>query len=481
MAKKGSLFLLIKSLTKSEKRYLKLHMLNGKADANHIRLFDLVDKQQEWNEAVIKKAFEGEAFAKQLHVTKIYLAELIMRSLRNYHTDSSVTTQLLDLLRDIEILFDKELYDHCQYQIEKAEKLATMHERQALLIEINSWKRRLLIARSAQDRTAIGSMLQTEQEAITKLGHLNEYWSKTLNPPRTLLSWNLPKELNAANASTLQSIVLHHHLLYLYYFMNNQPGKAEKEITKLISILEQHPHRIKDDPSSYVTAISNKISILFREKRWKDIEQLMQRMRQVPEQYKLNTENKFTIRLWLRIYNLELELYRDTQQLDKGLKLAKEVAAYIDKHDKAIPGDYRIMLQFQLATLYFYNNDLSKSLDLVNEMMNTNFGDVRNDLQCFVRILNLMIHFELKNIMVLRYAIDNARRFFKKKTRDKTQYEPMLSMFSALTHAAPPDYKSILRKTHAELYSKNSATALAINDYINMEWWLKKCGNAIKR
>src|SRR5215207_9441723 len=103
MAKKGNLFLLIKSLSKSEKRYFKLFVANGKSDANYLQLFEAMDRQEQFDEEAIRKKFKGKAFASQLHVAKIYLSELILKSLRNYHANDSVNGQILDLIRDTEI------------------------------------------------------------------------------------------------------------------------------------------------------------------------------------------------------------------------------------------------------------------------------------------------------------------------------------------------------------------------------------------
>src|SRR6267143_6604241 len=107
MAKKGSLFLLIKSLTKAEKRYIKVFSGGGKDDSIYQLLFDAIDQQKEYDEEEIRKIFKGDKFLDQLHVTKIYLSELILKALRNYNAKSNINSELLTLLGDIEILFGK--------------------------------------------------------------------------------------------------------------------------------------------------------------------------------------------------------------------------------------------------------------------------------------------------------------------------------------------------------------------------------------
>ena len=148
MTKKGNIFHLITSLSKSEKRYFKTSLSEKAVNKNYVKLFNIIDKQTEYDENEIRKVFKDEKFVKQLHVTKIYLTELILKNLRSYHSDKSINSKLINILNDIEILFDKELYDLAYYRIKKAEKLALDYERLPYLLEILSWKRKLYKAKT---------------------------------------------------------------------------------------------------------------------------------------------------------------------------------------------------------------------------------------------------------------------------------------------------------------------------------------------
>ena len=53
-----------------------------------------------------------------------HLYRLILKSLRSYHTSISKDAELKDLLRNVEILYYKELYNQCHYGLKKAENLA---------------------------------------------------------------------------------------------------------------------------------------------------------------------------------------------------------------------------------------------------------------------------------------------------------------------------------------------------------------------
>ena len=57
MVKKDRLFELIKSLSKSEKRYFKLFCSSESGKSNYLKLFDAIDKQEVYNERIHQKTF----------------------------------------------------------------------------------------------------------------------------------------------------------------------------------------------------------------------------------------------------------------------------------------------------------------------------------------------------------------------------------------------------------------------------------------
>lgn len=74
MVPSTDLFELIKALSGSEKRYLKLYAasIGGKKDSAYLRLFDAVNRMTEYDERLLKQQLKNEAFVKQLSVAKNY-------------------------------------------------------------------------------------------------------------------------------------------------------------------------------------------------------------------------------------------------------------------------------------------------------------------------------------------------------------------------------------------------------------------------
>lgn len=142
MKKNEELFYLIQSLSKSEKRYFKLSA-GGQDDAEYLQLFDAIESQKVYDEALIKEQFKHKAFVVQLTTIKNYLKQRILLSLRGYHAKLSVQAELLDILRNIEILYNKGLYEICNAEIKRAEKKAEKFQQNNLLYQILEWKQKI--------------------------------------------------------------------------------------------------------------------------------------------------------------------------------------------------------------------------------------------------------------------------------------------------------------------------------------------------
>ena len=133
------LFKLIKSLSKSEKRFFKLSSSLQSGDKNYLKIFDFIEKQNEYNEEKLKVEFSKEIFIKHLPSQKNHLYKLILKSLRSFHSEESVISILKQEIKNIEILYNKALYkEWLDFIQEKYHNETTALKNQVKLIIGNS-------------------------------------------------------------------------------------------------------------------------------------------------------------------------------------------------------------------------------------------------------------------------------------------------------------------------------------------------------
>lgn len=118
------LFELIKSLTKSEKRSFKLFAkrVGGDAESKYLKIFDVMDKMNRYEEAAIMKKLPGVSktqFANQ----KSHLYGQILASLRLSHLKVDIDIELREQLDYIRVLYKKGLYFQSLRLLERAKKV----------------------------------------------------------------------------------------------------------------------------------------------------------------------------------------------------------------------------------------------------------------------------------------------------------------------------------------------------------------------
>lgn len=135
---KDSLFVLIKSLSKSEKGYFKKYSnFHGRSREKntYVKIFDAINLQVTYNEPKLLRKFRNESFINQFSVAKNYLYNTILDCLETYH--KSITIELRSILTWTEILLEKGLLTQAKKMLRKAKKLAEKHAMSSYIVEIN--------------------------------------------------------------------------------------------------------------------------------------------------------------------------------------------------------------------------------------------------------------------------------------------------------------------------------------------------------
>lgn len=483
MAKKEHLFSLIHSLNQAEKRYFKIFCFSQKVDSNYLKLFEFLKKQEIYDEQKLRNKFKGERFLKQLHVTKNYLYQLLLKSLRNFHSTISADAEIKSLLRNVEILFSKELYDTSFSELKKAEKLANKFENLNALLEILHWKKKFVLNKSGTETLLLKNIVHEEKDVLENIFLQNENWELTssvfqiFKTDKKRLEDFLQKK--PPKDAPLQRQISFYNLKYIFDVINQEASKGLESLDYIIDLFEKHPARIKDDPSSYARVMNNKVSFFIFQKQYIPVLPLLKKIRSIPTTYQLKNANQFSIKLRLRTYNIELEMYRDLKEFQKGIEVIETIEKDLLENDKIVPPDYQVMLRYQFAYIYFMQKDYSNSLKWVNEIIQTPYKNYRKDLQSYSRILNLMIHFELGNIIVLKYAVENCRRFLRKPTEFRgTQHvlpfaKVLLHFFAKICNAPHATYQEHFQRLEKDLLeSEPRILDENILDYLDIKSWL---------
>src|SRR5580692_2787123 len=182
-----TLFQLIKSLEKSEKRNFKLYIRRNSSSENlkSIQLFDAMDKMDEYDETELLKKNKN-LRKQQLSNAKAHLFREILSSLRLIRHEENIDIQLHEQLDFARILYNKGLYLQSLRTLDRIKENAKEHHQVTFLLQVLFFEKTieaLHITRSMQDRA---ERLTEEVDEVNGRLQLISRWS---NLSLELYSW----------------------------------------------------------------------------------------------------------------------------------------------------------------------------------------------------------------------------------------------------------------------------------------------------
>ena len=427
------LFQLIKSLTRQEKRYFKLyaarHAIEGQN--KYALLFDAIDAQETYDEAAIRERFQDEAFVRQLHVVKNYLYQNILNSLRHFHESQSEDRFNIEM-RHAELLFNKGLYKQSEKALGKAKALATEHEHFLQLLEVYRWEHQ--IAHSRNDFKMLTEYVEKgiEEEFVLIARYQNFLEFQALNDRVFIPYWQKgairnesekaalrrlfaePKFQSADHAQSFNARYFYYNARFSYHFFIGELAESYEYVQQLVALFENLDRkRLKGKLVRYFSsALINLYIVQQRLGLFEEIPQTLAKLRNVPAE---SPDQKR--RLFVRSFNLEVDLYLSTGQFTKGIAQISPLEQVFQEYLSAVDKQQRLGVYYNLAYLYFGAGDYNRALDWINLLLQDPDLKTREDIHCFGRILHLIIHYELGNDQLLEYAVQSASRFLSRRQR----------------------------------------------------------------
>ncbi|MCP4443649.1 MAG: hypothetical protein GY810_32495 [Aureispira sp.] len=417
---------LIHALTKSEKRYFKLFVKNigGKAQTNYIKLFDAIVAQSEYNEAKIKKKFDKEKFVKQLSVTKHYLFKLILKSLLNFHNDH-IETEIYDGLKQVRILYDKQLFDIALHQLERLQKLALDNDKIVVLPIIAEWLLSLQnthFAYQKYDLQQFDNLVRFGEDYIATFRAQYQYlviWSRLCFYSRKVTYSRKIRTIAAANIEnpllqelpqeSFRSQILFHSILAISHQICAQYKESLKHIVALLKLFEDNPNLQMVYNREYTTTLGNGIVLTNRMQEWDLLDKILEQAQQA----KTSTRMSY-ITLQICIYNAalpRLEIYGTVEAIENKVK---EVDSFLHEEWEAIPPAAQMTLCFFIARIWFALEKYDRVIIYLEKVLAHN-KKLLPTVHSSAKILLLLTHNEQGEHLMLPYAVRSTYRYLKHK------------------------------------------------------------------
>ncbi len=432
MIASDELYKLVKSLSQSEKRFFKIyasrHVIGNGND--YVRLFDAIALQKNYNEETLREKFKGEPFLKRFAAVKNYLHQLIIKSMRSFHSASTIDIELKEMLIDIDFLYQKGLYKQCQKLHLKAEKLAMATDKKNRLLEILEWKAKLLqVTNNESDLDEFHKNVFIEESKILNTIKFSlQLKSEVLDIFTTIRKKGFARSaedlermkevVNKYNKYNYSKLTFNdkYYINYIntvYHSSNGNNSKSFIYTKRNVDLLESIPEKLREEEfEKYIIALNNLVVNYLNSEKNDAIHPYLSKIRS------LATHNiRENILLWVTSYKLVLGVSMRLGDYEQAERIVNEIVSGINFYADKIPVSDIALFKYNMSIVYFANNKHSKAIRFLNEIINEHDNSLRDDIQSFARILRLIIFWEKGEQEILPYTAVSTYRFLYKRKR----------------------------------------------------------------
>nr|WP_299346602.1 hypothetical protein [Allomuricauda sp.] len=465
---RDTLFVLIKSLSKSEKRQFKLYVgrLGVNTDAKFLALFNLLDKMKAYDEkqildsGIVKKA--------QLSNLKAHLYRQILVSLRLNPVNQNVRVQIREQLDFATILYQKGLYKQSLKILDKAKNFAIENEEKNVAYEIVELEKIIetqYITRSIPhraDELAVQAKELSEQNLITsklsnlslqlygmmlKVGYVRN--DEDLRNVRDYFESHLP-------AYQIEDLGFREKLwlykAHLWYSLLTQDFlSAYKYASKWVDLFYENEEMIALNPVFYLKGNHYLLEALFFVKYGSQFRGTLERLEQQVGNPKFPQNDNIASLSFLYINSNRLGLHFLEGTFEKGLYLVNIIEYGIKKHRPRIDEHHIMLLYYKIACLYFGTGDNKNCILYLKRIISNKNLKMREDLMCFARVLSLVAHYEAGMDYHLEVQLKSTYKFLLKMNDLHAVQKEMIKFLRSLGDIYPSELRNEFQKLYTEL------------------------------
>ncbi len=426
------LFKLIKTLSKSEKRNFKLYVnrVNSKEMAKFIQLFDVLDKQQRYDEAQILSKVPA-IKKSQLSNLKRHLYKQLLISLRLIHIQRNLDIQIREQLDFAKILYNKGLYLQSLKLLDRIKLIARENHQDILHLEIIEFEKQIEsnhITRSIESRAdELAQESDNRYKVISTAGKLSNLalrlygWYIKLghirNQKDAYMIWeffkaNMP-ELNQRRMTFFEKI--YYYQCYVWYsYILQDFLKCYKYALRWVDLFRDNPDISASDPTLPMRGYNNLLAALFYLGDYTKFCKALEEFEAFQSQHNelFNTNENLMAFQYLQTARINKHFIEGS--FKEGLELIPEIEQQIQDYQLFLDHHRILIFYYKIACLYFGSGDNEKALTYLNEIINFKAGQLREDIQCYARLLHLITHYELGHFELLEYIIKSVYRFLAK-------------------------------------------------------------------
>lgn len=441
MLKSESLIHLINNLTKQEKKEFSLYISN-KPEKDYIFLFRLIDDKKVSDPEELKMSFLAAKPTSSFNTVVIYLFDLLIDILTRLRTEQDSYYLLFNELLHARVLYEKSMYQECFQVLKKVKEKAVYYENHFALLVAQRLELNYLLTLDFEDmdeqkllnkqykmNNTLKSIRQLNEQSslyeLLKYRMINRGASRSLEETQKLDDL-VTSEISIVASAGVENFEIkkNHQLFQANYFITVGDYKAAfNSFVELNKLFEENSHLWNNPPVYYLMTVEGMLESLCIMHNYEGMNYFIEKLTKLS-----SPSSSFQLNVMYVIFIYRLFSFIDAGDFDKaGIWIAEHQASLIDKM-LLLKEQQQAEMSLYIALIHLGNGEYRKARKRLSATIGR--GHLYS-LPLFrtIRIVNVMIHYELGDVDYIQSEIRSIKREMSKNKGYNLKVESFLLKF----------------------------------------------------
>lgn len=441
MLKSESLIHLINNLTKQEKKEFSLYISN-KPEKDYIFLFRLIDDKKVSDPEELKMSFLAAKPTSSFNTVVIYLFDLLIDILTRLRTEQDSYYLLFNELLHARVLYEKSMYQECFQVLKKVKEKAVYYENHFALLVAQRLELNYLLTLDFEDmdeqkllnkqykmNNTLKSIRQLNEQSslyeLLKYRMINRGASRSLEETQKLDDL-VTSEISIVASAGVENFEIkkNHQLFQANYFITVGDYKAAfNSFVELNKLFEENSHLWNNPPVYYLMTVEGMLESLRIMHNYEGMNYFIEKLTKLS-----SPSSSFQLNVTYVIFIYRLFSFIDAGDFDKaGIWIAEHQASLIDKM-LLLKEQQQAEMSLYIALIHLGNGEYRKARKRLSATIGR--GHLYS-LPLFrtIRIVNVMIHYELGDVDYIQSEIRSIKRKMSKNKGYNLKVESFLLKF----------------------------------------------------
>ncbi|EMR00719.1 hypothetical protein [Cesiribacter andamanensis] len=382
----------------------------------------------------------------QLANLKANLYRQLLADLRLYHSSQNTDIQLHEQLDGARILYNKGFYQQSLKMLERVKLGAQQAGLPHIALEALDFEKLIesqYITRSLSGRAE--TLTAESHHMLQQIGQLHALSNVSLRlyglyikvgharnqqdyaKIKAFFRENLPA-VPPQQAGFFEKLYYYQAQVWHHYLIHDFRS-CYRYAQKWVDLFAEHEGMKERQSILYIKGMHNLLSALFNLLYYSKFREVLQQLEAYAATPNRRTNPNTEVLLFLYLYTNRLNLHFMEGRFSEGLQLVPELLEKLREHQAQLDPHWQLVFYFKIASLYFGSGDNYGAIQYLSKIIQFRDSGLREDLQCFARILNLIAHFEAGEDRALEYQIKSVYHFLG---RMNDQHQMQVEIFRFL-------------------------------------------------